>query len=111
MPIMSVRLDEKYLAKIKDLAGRENKDQSTVARELIAGGWDYLMIRRYKEGRLSLGRLAEQLEKSIAETLDLLADLGVPAPMDYDDYLKGFEHLGLGRGGSGHAGVRIPPRG
>ena len=54
MPIMSVRLDERSLKKIRKLAGRENKDQSAVARELIAGGWDYLMIRRYKEGRLLL---------------------------------------------------------
>ena len=90
---MSVRLDEKYLEKIKDLAERENKGQSAVARELIASGWDYMMIRRYKEGRLSLGRLAEELGRSLGETLDLLADLGVPAPIDYEDYLKGYQNL------------------
>ncbi len=95
MPIMSVRLDERDLEKIRDLAGRENKDQSAMARELIAHGWRYLMIRRYKEGRLSLGRLARELDRSLSETLDLLADLGVPAPIDYDDYLKGYENLGL----------------
>ena len=66
MPIMSVRLDESSLAKIKDLAGREHKDQSTMARELIAQGWDYLMIRRYKEGRLSLGTLSNELGRPSA---------------------------------------------
>ena len=91
MPIMSVRLDERSLKKIRKLAGRENKDQSAVARELIAGGWDYLMIRRYKEGRLSLGRLADELGRSVGETLDLLADIGVAAPIEYDDYLRGYE--------------------
>ena len=97
MPVMSVRLDQKYLEKIRDLAGRENKDQSAVARELIAQGWDYLMMRRYKEGRLSLGRLARELGRSVGETIDLLADIGVHAPIDYDDYLKGYESPGIRR--------------
>lgn len=97
MPIMSVRLDKKSLKKIRSLAGRENKDQSAVARELIASGWDYVMIRRYKEGRLSLGKLAEALGRPLGETLDLLADLGVPAPIDYEDYLQGYEGLKAGK--------------
>jgi len=90
---MSVRIDKEYLKKIKELAGREHKDQSTVTRELIAQGWDYLMLRRYKEGRLSLGMLARELGRSISETLELLADLGIGVPIDYDDYLQGYTAL------------------
>jgi hypothetical protein len=41
--------------RIRRLAGKVKKDQSTVTRELIARGWDYLMLRQYKEGKLSLG--------------------------------------------------------
>lgn len=93
MPVLSVRLDEESLRKIRDLAGRESKDQSAVARELIQRGWDYSMLWLYKEGKLSLGRLAEELGRSLSETLDLLGDLGVPAPIDYDEYLEGFESL------------------
>ena len=52
-----------------------------------------MIVQRYKEGKLSLGSLAEQLGRPLAETLDMLADLGVPSPLEYDDYLEGFEYL------------------
>jgi hypothetical protein len=93
MPVLSVRLDEQSLKRIRKLAGKRKIDQSAVARDLMAQGWDYLMLRQYKEGKLSLGRLSEELDRPMGETLDLLADLGVPAPITFEDYLLGFENL------------------
>lgn len=49
------------------------------------------MVRYYKEGKLSLGGLAKKFDISISEALDLLAKLGIEAPIEYKDYLKGFE--------------------
>lgn len=40
---------------------------------------------------MSLSTLASKLELSVSETIDLLAEFGVESPIDYDDYLKGFE--------------------
>jgi hypothetical protein len=34
--------------------------------------------------------LAAELDVSVSEALDLLAELGVEAPIEYDDYLKGL---------------------
>jgi hypothetical protein len=48
------------------------------------------MIRRYKEGKLSLTGLVSELDVSISEALDLLAELGVATPIEYDEYLKGL---------------------
>lgn len=45
----------------------------------------------YKEGKLSLEGLAKKLDISVSEAIDLLAELGVESPVDFDDYLKGFE--------------------
>jgi len=70
-----------------------HKDKSTVARELIDYGWEFLMIKLYREGKLSLSTLADKLELSVSETIDLLSEFGVESPIDYDDYLKGFEAL------------------
>ncbi len=50
-------------------------------------------LKRYKEGKLSLGGLAKKLDMSISETIDLLAELGIEAPIEFEDYLKGFEVL------------------
>lgn len=35
----------------------------------------------------------EELDLSISETIDLLSEFGIKAPIDYEDYLKGYEAL------------------
>jgi predicted HTH domain antitoxin len=50
-----------------------------------------MMIKLYREGKLSLSALAEKLELSVSEAIDVLLEFGVEDPIDYDDYLKGFE--------------------
>jgi hypothetical protein len=88
--VMSVRLDTEGLRRLKDLAKREKKEMSAVARELMDYGWVFLMLREYREGKRSLGSFAKALDVSLTEAIDLLADLGVRSPLDYDDYLKGY---------------------
>jgi len=76
----------------------DGRDQlATVARELIDHGGEFLMIKRYKEGKLSLAGRASELDVSIGEALDLLAELGVEAPIAYDEYLKGLGLLAASR--------------
>ncbi|NUO09747.1 MAG: ribbon-helix-helix protein, CopG family [Candidatus Brocadia sp.] len=91
MSVISLRLKDKEIKRINELSKMEHKDRSTVARELIDYGWEFLMIKLYREGKLSLSALAEKLELSISEAIDLLSEFGVESPIDYDDYLKGFE--------------------
>lgn len=93
MGVISVRLKNSELKHIDDLSSREHKDRSSVARELMQHGWHFLMLKQYREGRLSLAGLAKKLELSLSEAIDLLADFGIEAPIEYEDYLKGFEVL------------------
>jgi hypothetical protein len=81
------------LRQLKELSVKEQKDKSTVARELIREGWNFLMIRQYRQGKLSLSMLAQRLDLSLAETIDALSDLGIQAPIEYEDYLKGLTVL------------------
>lgn len=48
-------------------------------------------LKRFKEGKLSLEGLAKKLDVSISEAIDLLAEVGIEAPIEFEDYLKGFE--------------------
>ena len=91
MSVISLRLKEREIKRINELSKMVHKDKSTVARELIEYGWEFLMIKLYREGKLSLSTLAIRLELSVSETIDLLTEFGVKSPIDYDDYLKGFE--------------------
>jgi predicted HTH domain antitoxin len=91
MSVISLRLKDRELKRINELSRMVNKDKSTVARELIEYGWEFLMVKLYREGKMSLGTLSSKLELSISETIDLLAEFGVESPIDYEDYLKGFD--------------------
>lgn len=88
--VMSVRLDPKEVSRIRQLAGREKKELSAVAHELIDYGWIFLMLREYREGKRSLGSFARDLGVPLSEAIDLLADLGIRSPVEYDDYLKSY---------------------
>ena len=91
MGVISLRLKERDLERLEELSKATHKDKSTMARELLEYGWDFLMLKYYKEGKLSLSGLAKKLDISISEAIDLLKELGIEAPIGFDDYLKGFE--------------------
>ena len=50
--------------------------------------WVFLTLREYREGKLSLGMVPKRLKMSLSEVIDLLSELGVRSPIQYDDYLK-----------------------
>ena len=91
MGVISLRLKDRDLERLDELSKAAHKDKSTMARELLEYGWDFLMFKYYKEGRLSLAGLAKKLDVSISEALDLLKERGIEAPLGFDDYLRGFE--------------------
>jgi predicted HTH domain antitoxin len=93
MKVISIKLDEREIKHIEQLAREEKKDKSTVARELINYGCTYLFLKLYEESKISLERLSKRLELTISETLDLLSEFGIKSPIDYEDYLEGYETL------------------
>ena len=93
MSVISLRLKDKEKKRIEELSRLENKNKSIIARELIDYGWEFLMIRHYKDKKLSLENLAKKLDISISEAIDLLSELGIEAPIEFEDYLMGFEVL------------------
>jgi predicted HTH domain antitoxin len=91
MPVMSVRLTEQELKRLKTLAAEEKKEQSSVARELLMDGLKYKMLVGYKDGKVSLSKLSNILGISLSEAIELLSSFGLQSPLRYDDYLQGIE--------------------
>ena len=89
--VISLRLKDKEMERLSELSASEHKEKSSVARELIDYGWEFLMLRQYKKGKISLEGFARKLDISISEAIDLLSEFGIEAPIEYEDYLKGFE--------------------
>lgn len=88
---VSVRLKEKEIRFIEELSRKQKVDKSTAARELIGYGKIYLVIKLYKEGKISVEKIAKELELSVSEAIDMLAEFGIKAPIDFEDYLKGYK--------------------
>ncbi len=40
---------------------------------------------------MSLEKISKELNLSISETIDLLAEFGIKAPISFEDYLKGYK--------------------
>ena len=89
MTVMSLRLSDREFQMIQNLSRASGRERSAVARELLEEGWVFHMLQLYREGKLSLGRLAKSLGKSLSETIDFLSEFGQTAPIDYEDYLQG----------------------
>jgi len=57
----------------------------------------------YKHGKISLGKSAKQLNLTISEMIELLAEFGISSPITYEDYLQGYKALtdgfGVAKGG------------
>ena len=90
MPVMSIRLSEQEMKRLQALADEEDKEKSSVARELLMDGLKYKMLLGYKEGRVSLAKLSKTLGMSLSEVIDLLASFGLQSPVSYDEYLQGM---------------------
>ncbi|MBI3583508.1 MAG: hypothetical protein HY096_06100 [Nitrospinae bacterium] len=66
MSVISLRMKDRGIKRINELSKMWHKDKSAIARELIDYGWEFLMLKLYREGKLSLSALSEKLELSIS---------------------------------------------
>ena len=64
--VVKLRLKDREMKRLDELSRMSNKDKSTVVRELINYGWEFLMMKLYREGKLSLSILAEKLDLSVS---------------------------------------------
>ena len=72
---------------IKNMEKTE-KDNSAAARELINNGWKFAVLKLYREGKISTGKAAKELNISVSEFIDLLKEFGINSPIEYEDFLE-----------------------
>ncbi len=91
--VITLRLKERELDFIRQLSRKKNGDRSYAARKLIDYGWIYFILKNYREGKMSIGKAAKELNLTITETIELLAGLGIKSPISYEDYLEGYSSI------------------
>ncbi|MCL4386241.1 MAG: UPF0175 family protein [Cyanobacteria bacterium] len=93
MSVMSLRLNKEEINRISKLSAQKKEAKSEIIRELLNEGWMFYWLKLYSAGKVSVGKMAEELDLSVNEALDLLAEFGIESSIRYDDYLAGFENL------------------
>jgi len=90
---MSIGIEGKDYSLIEELSKIEGEEKSKVLKELMELGRMMFALRRYEEGKLSLGKAAEIAGMSLSEFMDLLSEFGIKSRISYEDYLEGFDNL------------------
>src|SRR5574341_759235 len=90
---LSIRINDDDYKFLASLAKEERGDMSTAVRELVDLGRIMLAVEKYKRSEASLERAARLAGVSLAKMMDLLAEYGVEANLEYEDYLKGLKTI------------------
>jgi len=93
MSVMSLRLNKEEIERISKLSEQKKEAKSEVVRELMQEGWVFYWLKLYRAGKVSIGRMTEDLNLSLNGVIDLLTEFGIESSIRYDDYLLGFENL------------------
>ena len=90
---MSIRMDKENYEFLNELSKAGKADLSKAVRELVHRGRLMLAVERYRKGEASLGRAAELAGIPVGEMITILADYGIRANLDKEDYRQGLENL------------------
>ena len=75
--VRSLRIPERLLKAVRDVARREHLDESTATRQLIALGATEYAVRLYREGKITLRDAAELADTTVRGMIETLLDHGV----------------------------------
>ncbi len=91
--VVSFRFTQDEIAHIQKVAVEKKVDRTAAARELIEYGWNYYILTQYRLGKLSLEKTAKELRIPMTDLIDLLAELGIQSPIQYEEYLEGLKNI------------------
>ena len=90
---LSIRMDSDNYKFLSRMTKEEHSDVSKAVRELVSRGRVMLAVERYRKGQASLSRAAVLAGVRVGEFMAILAEFGVESRIEYDDYVRGLEHL------------------
>ena len=82
--ILTVRIEKHDQKRLEQFAHKQKINRSQAVKELLNKGFMISQLQEYKEGKLSLGRLAEILEVPMVEALGLVSTYNAHQHMPRD---------------------------
>lgn len=90
---MSIRMDDENYEFLNQHSKEEKADLSKAVRDLVDKGRVMLAVERYRKHEVSISKAALLAGYSVSKMMATLAEFGVEANLEHDDYLAGVEHL------------------
>jgi predicted HTH domain antitoxin len=90
---MSIRMDKDNYEFVSAISREERSDLSKAVRDLVTRGRVLLAVEKYKSGEASLGKAAEVAGLPVGQMMTLLAEFGVRAKIEREDYRQSLENL------------------
>jgi len=91
--VISVRINKQLEEIINKFSEEQQLEQSDMIRELIKNGSIYLAIKKYANGKYSIGKAANLANIPLSEFMDIIANLGIKSKIDKEEVLEGYENL------------------
>lgn len=100
--LVSVRIPDNLTTTIRELARREQLDESTTIRQRLSRGIREYACDLYREGEVSVREAASIAEVPLREMIDILEERGIKGNVTLEQQRKAIENaLDLGEEASG----------
>ncbi len=87
MKVRSMRIPEDIDLAIEYVSKLEKVEKAQSLRKLARIGFEYYIVKAYRDGRITLREASSLLKLSLSETIDLLSEMGVKGNIRAGDVL------------------------
>jgi hypothetical protein len=93
MKVKSIRIPDDIDQSIEYVARLEKLEKTQSLRKLTRLGFEYYAAKSYERGKLTRREVAELLNLTISETIDLLTEMGVKGNIRAKDVMESLKEV------------------
>jgi predicted HTH domain antitoxin len=93
MKVKSIRIPDDIDQSIEYVSRLEKLEKTQSLRKLTRLGFEYYAAKSYERGKLTLREVAELLNLTLSETVDLLTEIGVKGNIRAKDVMESLKEI------------------